>query len=280
MSTPSTYAFAKPAAKATAGAVPGRITVLVGQRPHPVSGRWVKVPGDAIALALALQLAGPGGVRLLSAGALDAQVARDYLALGARQIEILELPVGSNPVPALLEALQQLPLSGRDLVFTGLRGEQSLGSGALPYALARQLGCAVLRDVLALEDEGDAWRLTQALPKGARRHWRLNRPAVLAIHPSAAPASRHALAAVLQGQVLRLTGASSSRETEGWQPAPAAKRLVPLEAARAQSGHSRMLSAVGGEGGATKAQVLSEGSVQHKAQALLGYLQAHGLLPF
>ncbi len=262
-----------------------RITVLVGQRAHPVSGRLVRSPGDATALSLALQTVGPEHVRVLSAGQLADEVARAYLAQGARTIEVLQQASGEDMVATLSRAIEASPAGTGDLVFTGLRGEADLGSGSLPYALARQLRCQVMRDVVALQAEGSAWRLTQALPKGARRQWRLMQPAVLAIHPSAAVTARHAHVAMLQGQVVHaqapqaVVPVAAQGLTDAWQRVPAAKRLLPLEAARQQSGHSRMLGAIGGDT-AAPAQVLKGMTPAEQAQAIFQYLQDHALLPF
>ena len=264
------------------------ITVLVGQRPHPVSGRMVRVPGDAVAVSLALQLVGASQVRLLSAGELDVDVARAYLALGAQHIEVLALTPGEDVPTELAQAIERQGATEQDLVFTGLRSEDGLASGALPYALARQLRCQVMRDVVGLQAEGSAWRVTQALPKGARRQWRLFRPAVLAIHPSTPVTQRHAHAAVLDGQVSLVAAgpsgqagaATSAAPAPTWQRVPAAKRLVPIDAPRAQSGHSRMLGAIGSDASAAPAQVIKTGSPQDKARAVLAYLQDNALLPF
>ncbi|WP_294636382.1 hypothetical protein [uncultured Aquabacterium sp.] len=260
------------------------ITVLVGQRPHPVSGRMVRAPGDAVAVSLALQCVGAEHVRLLSAGALDLEVARAYLALGARTIDVLSVAPGEDAAFVLADAIASGSTDTQDLVFTGLRGEDGLASGALPYTLARHLRCQVMRDVVGLQTEGAAWRVTQALPKGARRQWRLLRPAVLAIHPSAAVTQRHAHAAVLSGEVRLIDAPTASALTQPagptWQRVPASRRLVPLDVPRAQSGHSRMLGAIGSDAAATPAQVLKTGTAQDKARAVFEYLQANALLPF
>jgi electron transfer flavoprotein beta subunit len=269
------------------------ITVLVGQRPHPVSGRLGPAQGDAVALALALSLVGSKNVRVLSAGALDNTVARAYLAQGAEAIEVLPLHEGEDAAAVLARAITERqaaqPASAQDLVFTGLRAEGGLGQGTLPYALARHLRYPVMTDVVGLQAEGVAWRLTQALPKGARRQWQLVQPAVLAIHPATPVTLRHAYAAQLSGQVLHHTAtaatasdvsaAAQAMAAPAWQLVPAARRLAVLEAKRAQSGHSRMLGAIGSDG-ASKALVLQSGSARDKAQAIFEYLQSNALVQF
>jgi electron transfer flavoprotein beta subunit len=265
------------------------ITVLVGQRPHPVSGRLGPAQGDAVALGLALSLVGPKNVRVLSAGALDDTVARAYLAQGADAIEVLPLRAGEDATVVLARAIADRQAGPQDLVFTGLRAEGGLAQGTLPYALARHLRYPVMTDVVGLQAEGVAWRLTQALPKGARRQWQLAQPAVLAIHPATPVTLRHAYAAQLSGRVLHhpvsapaasdLQAAAGALTEPTWRFVPTARRLAVLEAKRAQSGHSRMLGAIGSDG-AAKAVVLQSGSARDKAQAIFEYLQSHALVNF
>src|SRR6218665_2585229 len=108
------------------------VTVLVAPRSHPVSQRPTRCPADARAVTLALGLSLP--VRLLTAGAMPEQVARDYLALGAGQIDILPCADDSLLLPALLPALR-----AADWVLTGTRSAVDHGSGVLPHALAAAL---------------------------------------------------------------------------------------------------------------------------------------------
>jgi electron transfer flavoprotein beta subunit len=91
------------------------ITVLVATRAHAVSGRPARSPADATAVALALGLGLPGDVRLLSAGTMPDAVARDYLALGAPLIDVLESSAGGDvanmllPFPSRAAAYCRLP---------------------------------------------------------------------------------------------------------------------------------------------------------------------------
>jgi electron transfer flavoprotein beta subunit len=274
------------------------ISVLVSQRRHPVSGRWVRNPGDAVALALALQTAGPEQVRVLCAGPLQDSVARDYLAQGARDIDVLRPAPGEDVVEALQRALGQPASTPGELILTGLRAEGSGGSGLLPYALAQQRGYPVLRDVVALRsddtpastsaDTHPGWLITQALPRGARRQWQLQGSAVLAIHPSANAVQRHAHAALLKGRIWHVAApevpavpvqqpVASTACT--WQTVPAVRRTQPLAPQVQRSGHDRMRAALGENSTAAATQVLQTGSARDKAEALLRYLIDHALLP-
>src|SRR5438309_1657314 len=98
-------------------------------RSGPRVSRWTMAAlpapsrADATAAALALGLSVP--VRLLTAGAMPDTVARDYLALGAPLLEILEAE--ADVLATLLPALRDVPW-----VLTGTRSEAEHGTGLLP----------------------------------------------------------------------------------------------------------------------------------------------------
>lgn len=248
------------------------ITVLVAATHHPVSGRPVRSRADGVAASLALGLS--DSVRLLSAGDLPDSVARDYLALGAPRIEVLECDSHADLSSALLPALHEVPW-----VLTGTRSASEHGTGVLPHALAAALGRQVVVDVLAVQPEGNAWIVTQALPKGARRRLRVHPPAVLAVSAAATQTLRHSLESAMTGQILRQQApASASTMTHAGQRVPANKRRPLLEARSQQSGHARMMGAI--ESPSTGGTVLHAGTPQSKAQAVLDYLRSHSLVPF
>ena len=92
--------------------------------------------------------------------------------------------------------------------------------------------------------------------------------------------------AYARSQAGRISYAGSAALGKG-QPAPdwrietASRRPQPLKAKVAQSGHSRMIGAIGGgDAGARAGQVLSEGSADQKAAAVLAYLREHRLIDF
>jgi electron transfer flavoprotein beta subunit len=246
------------------------IFVLVGPRPHPVSGRPVRSRADATAVALALTL--QKRVRLLCAGPLSEAVARDYLALGAAQLEVLESSADSDALITLLPALKDTRW-----ILTGTRGEAEQDSGVLPFALAAALGRPVVTDVLAVEVQDNHWMVTQALPKGARRRLRVQGPAVLAVSAAAPTALRHSLADAQAGQIVR-TAVPDHAQAEPGQRVPRNKRRQPLKAEVQLSGHARMLGAI--ESPSTGGTVLNSGTPQSKAQAVLDYLRAHSLVHF
>lgn len=249
------------------------ITVLVASKVHPVSGRQTRSRADATAVALAMSL--PGTVRLLSACDLPDAVARDYLAQGAPRIEVLECAPGGDVAALLLPAL----LNTR-WILTGTRGDSELGGGVLPYALGSALGRPVIADVMAVESVGDDCVVTQALPKGARRRLRVSVPAVLAVSAAAPFKLRHSLADAQAGTIVRAHAAVASVAVlpEEGQRVPRNSRRKLLEAQTRQSGHARMLGAI--ESLSTGGVVLSKGTPETKAQALLAYLRTHSIVQF
>ncbi len=253
------------------GSAADEITVLVGTSVHPVSGRPTRSRADATAVTLALSLARP--MRLLAAGEMPEAVARDYLALGAPRIQLLQTGPDADIAAALAPALRQARW-----ILTGTRGESEQASGLLPLRLGALLGRPVVTDVLAIEPDGDRWVVTQALPKGARRRLRVSAPAVLAISAAAPVTLRHALADAMSGRIERGTAAGASSRPAAGQRVPRAKRRKLLEARIVQSGHARMLGAI--DSPTSGGTVLRSGTAQAKAQAVLDYLRAHSLVRF
>lgn len=252
------------------------ITVLVAARHHAVSGRPVRSRADAAAAALALGMS--GAVRLLTAGPLPDAVARDYLALGAPLLEVLECGEDADIAARLLPALRDVPW-----VLAGTRSEAEHGTGVLPYALAAALQRPVVADVLGIQAEGSAWIVTQALPKGARRRLRVQAPAVLVVSAAASPTLRHSLADAMAGRIVRkplqaTKPASASPSAPVGQRVAGSKRRKLLEARTQQSGHARMLGAI--ESPSTGGAVLQAGDPHTKAQAVLDYLRTHSLVHF
>ena len=123
-----------------------KIAVLVSVGRHPVSGTARYSRNDAAALTIALSLAKAHSATLdvLHAGDPSNPALQDYLALGARTVEVLEVPATSDR-----EADAAAPLAARlrgyDLVLTGTRAEGAFDSGMLPYRVATALRSAASR---------------------------------------------------------------------------------------------------------------------------------------
>jgi electron transfer flavoprotein beta subunit len=262
--------------------------VLVSVRIDPTSGRAARSRCDAAAVALAQKALGEGRqFWLCTVGDMPAGVARDYLAQGVSQLT--RLPVGGD---ASLEDVVSLLVNAcrdRALVLTGPRAESGLGSGLLPYALAQRLQRPVINEVIDLVQEADAgWRVVQALPRGARRSWRLEPgvAAVLVTSPRLALREdlpqRYSWVSAQEGRILESAVAApvSRPPTDAdWRYEPARKQRRPLAPVSMESGAARMARATGsadaaGQGGA----VVRDGSVMDKAQLLLDHLRKLSLV--
>lgn len=262
-----------------------QIVVLVRQMRHPVSGKWVREPADAQAVALALQTVPAEQVQLLCVGALEPAVAADYFAQGATRLDVL---AATTDIAAWLRQQSKEPAM---LLLMGQSAQADATDPVLPYALAQQLGWLCLRDVGAVQSAYTGWQLQQVLPKGARRRWNVSAPAVLGIHPSAVVSKRYAprdaqrgvlhepLISVVSGLV---DAPAPTVAVQTVASVPSVLRVQPLQARQQKSGHERMLGAIGSPGGGaqSKAQVLDSGSVQDKAQAIYDYLDTHSLWSF
>lgn len=247
-----------------------RITVLVAARQHPVSGKPARSKADSKAVAAALAMPG-SEVQLLSAGKLSEAVARDYLALGARSLEIIDTT--ADVCAALVQPLKDVPW-----VLTGTRSAEEAGGNLLPFQLGAALSRPVITQVVAMEDHGTHWIVTQALPKGARRRLQVTAPAVLAISEAAPVTVRYALADKSLGRISRTTTNTGTPPAASALLRPRSKRRAVLQAKVAQSGHARMLGAI--DSPSSGGQVVSTGTPEHKAQVILDYLRAHALVNF
>lgn len=165
-----------------------RMLVLLSSGRHPASGRAVAAVRDARALELALRLSGGtgGDILALHAGDPGDPALRDYLGMGLARLEVLAVPAGHDPVPALIARARDF---APDLVLCGAVAEQGEASGMLPYLLAGALGAGVAEEAVGLVRDAAGVRVTCALPRGRREELDLALPAVLAVG-LAAPAPR------------------------------------------------------------------------------------------
>jgi electron transfer flavoprotein beta subunit len=265
------------------------LAVLVSVRIDPTSGRATRSRADAAAVALAQQALGEGGQPwLCTVGDMPAGVAQDYLAQGVSRLTQLQLrgDAGREDLVSVLENACR----DRGLVLTGARGESGLGSGLLPYALAQRLQRPVINEVIDLVREADGgWRVVQALPRGARRSWRLEPgvAAVLVASPRLAQREdlpqRHSWVAAQQGSIVNSLVAAPAPEPSkaaDWRFEPPRKQRRPLAPVSVESGAARMARATGSaESSAKGGTVVRDGSAMDKAQLLLDHLRKLSLVP-
>jgi electron transfer flavoprotein beta subunit len=252
--------------------VPNAIAVLVSTSRHPLSGLPCSCHNDSLALEAGRRISA-GALRVLHAGDPSDPALLDYLAFGAAVVEVLPAAQGDDIVPLLTEQLRDARL-----VLCGTRSQAGAASGMLPYLLGTALGLPVLTDVLDVKRGPDSVQAVQFLPKGRRRQVELPQPAIVALHPLAAPAPRYAYARRTAGRVETLPAwAPPDTDVRMWRVDMAERLPAKLTAPDRRSGHARMAAAIGTvqqSGG----QVVIEGSSVAKAQAVLAYLREHGII--
>lgn len=264
------------------------LAVLVSVRIDPASGRATRSRADAAAVALAQKALGEGREpRLCTAGDMPDSVARDYLAQGVGRLARLHWRGDAQAADAVF--LLENACRGCALVLAGARAESGLASGLLPYALAQRLQRPVINEVVDLQAEPDGgWRVVQALPRGARRSWRLDAgvAAVLVISARLQQREdlplRHSWAAAQAGRIVDSRfdpPASRPDEHVDWTFEPARKLRRPLAPVSAESGAARMARATGtAESSRCAAAVIREGSATEKARLLLAHLRKLSLV--
>ncbi|MFM0756180.1 electron transfer flavoprotein subunit beta/FixA family protein [Paraburkholderia strydomiana] len=257
-----------------------KIAVLVSVGRHPVSGVARYSRNDAAALTLALTLAKQHATTLdvLHAGDPANPALQEYLALGARSVEVLAVPNadGSQADGAALLAAR---LPGYDLVLTGTRAEGAFDSGMLPYRVANALGIPLVGAAVDVVVKDGCAQVRQFMPKGLRRRVEVQLPALIAVHPMANATPTYAYARQREGAIHPVACAAPARATElAWTIRPASSKPVRLAAAEKRSGHARMLSATTTE--SRGGSVVIEGSSVEKAQVILAYLREHQLVDY
>jgi electron transfer flavoprotein beta subunit len=255
-----------------------RIAVLVSTGRHPVSGAPRYSRNDAAALEIGQRLAEKHHAELdvIHAGDAANPALVEYLALGAREVEVLTCAADEDTVPALSTRVRDY-----DLVLTGTRAEGAFDTGMLPYRIAAALGRALIGTAVDIDVDASAARVVirQFLPKGLRRRVEATLPAIVAVHPLANARPRYAYARMRSGTIRPVP---SSRFVDGengaWTLGPVARKPVRLAAAEKRSGHARMLSATTTE--SRGGNVVIEGTAVEKAQVILGYLREHQLVDY
>jgi electron transfer flavoprotein beta subunit len=254
-----------------------KVAVLVSPARHALSGRPVRSVSDAAAFELGCSLVAPDRLAVLCAGMASSAELNDYLGLGAAAIEVLTVAEPHDVLPALLGRLQ-----GFDIVLCGTRSDGQFASGMLPYLLAEGLQVPLVSDVLEAEFNATTLTLRQFLPKGMRRRLEVSTPVVLAVHARAPQTRQFAYARARAGRVFYTAPlGGSATQPAAWQFEPVTRRPRTLKAQVVQSGHSRMLGAIGGaDSAAPNGRIVKEGSAQQKARLLLDYLREHRLIDF
>ncbi len=179
-----------------------KIAVLVSVGRHPVSGTARYSRNDAAALTIALSLAKTHGATLdvLHAGDPSNPALKEYLALGARTVEVLEVPATPEWQGDAIAPLATR-LRGYDLVLTGTRAEGAFDSGMLPYRVASALDMPLVGAAVDLTLRDGHAEVRQFMPKGLRRRVEVRLPALIAVHPMANTAPSYAYARLREGTI-------------------------------------------------------------------------------
>lgn len=121
---------------------------------------------DAAALETGRQLAERHRAKLdvIHAGDPANAALAEYLALGAREVEVLACRDGDDAVHALAARVEDY-----DLVLTGTRAEGAYDTGMLPYRVAATLGYPLVGSAVDVTVDGGRVAVRQFLPKGLRR---------------------------------------------------------------------------------------------------------------
>ena len=253
-----------------------RIAVLVSVGRHPVSGALRYSRNDAVALEIGRQLADRHLAQLdvIHAGDPANPALAEYLALGAREVDVLTCNEGDDAAAMLAARLQ-----GCDLVLTGVRAEGAYDTGVLPYRVAALLGYPIVGAAVDIAVNDGRAAVRQFLPKGLRRRVDTSLPAVIAVHPLANAHPGYAYARLRAGDVRWASvTAVADAEASAWTLGPIERKPVKLAAAEKRSGHARMLSATTTE--SRGGNVVIDGSSVEKAQVILAYLREHQLIDY
>lgn len=253
-----------------------RIAVLVSVGRQPVSGATRYSRNDAAALEIGLALAGKHGAQLavLHAGDAAEPALADYLALGAREVEVLACGTGGDAGRTLAARVKDY-----DLVLTGTRAEGAYDTGMLPYQVAAALGRPLVGAAVDVDTAHGRVTVRQFLPKGVRRRVEAVLPAVVAVHPLANAQPRYAYARLRAGAVRTAPAARyEDADAAAWTVGAPERKPVRLAAAEKRSGHARMLSATTTE--SRGGNVVNSGTSVEKAQVILAYLREHQLIDY
>ena len=277
-----------------------KISVLVSTGRHPLSGatRYCKNDGRSLSLGLMLAKEALATLNVLTASHSDDPLNpafSDYLALGAKHIQVIKTNIDDDMTNPLVEALK---LEQTDLILTGSRAENAEDTGLLPYLIAEKLGLPLIANALELSVVDEGLEVLQFLPKGKRRRVVISLPAVVVVHPLAQAELHYAHALKAKGHVSwldlniksqKLTEKKSastiianfkesSTEASTAKMSPIKLKALEDEYVSKKTGHQRLMEAITTEakGGA----VVIEQTSGEKAQVILTYLREHHLIDF
>ena len=205
--------------------MPHEVVVLVSLGAHPASLRHRVADLDGRALGIA-QAQGRSVTALHAGPAAAAAALRPCLGMGADRLIVLDLPPGSDPLPALAAWLKAADPA---LVLAGDRAETGPGNGMVPFWLAERLGWGLVTALVGLDLLDGAARATQALARGRRRIVEAALPLIATVGRTAPAAPLSAIGQALRGVVREQPGQPvQPAESRHWTACPARARPRPL----------------------------------------------------
>ena len=196
--------------------------VLLSRGLHPVSGKPCLPRADAKAARLAASLDRNAGG--LHAGP-SCETVREALGRGLTQLTHLKLD--GDPVPALVAALRDLK---PDVVLAGPRGQGGEDTGLVPYVIAHALGWPLIPHAVELVAVEGGLRVTQALPKGARRFVTAPLPVLVTAHSGAPSPLPFAFGRARVGRIHEREAFSPPAAPDGFETRPYRARPKVLAA--------------------------------------------------
>ncbi len=251
-----------------------RIAALVSNAQHPSSGTTRHCRNDSLAMTISLNLveSTTAQMQILHAGKPDDSALQDYLALGAKQIDVIEADTD------IVENLATR-LKNTDLILTGSRAESEYASGLLPYLLAEKLNIPLVANALEIKSLDNNLEILQFLPKGKRRLVSVKLPAVVVIHPLATVDLQYAFAKQMTGEIVALRAIQPTKISKiKAQTKTITRKPIKLKAHENKTGHERLMAAI--ESKSRGGTVVIEGNSVEKAQVILNYLREHRLVDF
>ncbi len=232
---------------------------------HPRSKQLMPSPNDIQACALALQMTNAANISYFHVGP-DSAALRDYFGFGIHAIS--HCTADDAVVAAAIAAY--VSKQGANMLVTGYRGMQHLGTGMLPYTVAQQLQWPMIAAALEIT----AGNVLQYLPSGSRRVVSLPQHAVLSVH-NASPLALHFAAGkvgVSENKIHKFTytGTADQLDKLVWNTLDTkfVRRRLTIQSSK--KGHERMLQAVGVT--SKKGEIIRDGSALEKAQIILDIL--------
>jgi electron transfer flavoprotein beta subunit len=251
------------------------IAVLLSVGRHPASGRARRADLDARALELALTQCEGDRIHAIHAGDPGEPALREYLGMGIETLTVLDA-AGTGAELAIVSYLQALRPA---VILCGAAAERGEGSGMLPYRLAEALGTGIVANAVAVAIRGDTARVTQALPRGARRALRMTLPLVLTVDRAAPPARMSAYGparrATIEVRSCGVAGGSAAAPApDAVVERPARVRPRRLRTMGQGSAGDRLRSLTSIAAGGSRLDGLDP---QQAAQAIWRFLQHEGL---